>query len=117
MTLKQLSHDEVASLRNRFPDLINYEDDDPQAPIDPLTYKDTGGDSLLHIAAYRGNIDAVALLLDAGVDPNIKGEMGYTALHYAGERKHWTISKVLVARGASIDTLNDFGTTPELSGL
>ncbi|WP_082468054.1 MULTISPECIES: ankyrin repeat domain-containing protein [unclassified Sphingomonas] len=103
MSSTQISPDQVATLQSRFADLINYEGDDPLAPIDPLTYKDSGGDGVLHIAAYRGDIEAVALLLDAGIDPNIKGEMGYTALHYTGWQKHWKISKILIARGASLD--------------
>lgn len=117
MAAPRLSPDQVAALQNRFADLINYEGDDPTAPIDPLTYKEPGGDGLLHVAASRGDVEAVTLLLDAGVDPNIRGEMGYTALHYAGMHGHRIAAEALAARGACIDATNEFGTTPDLAAF
>ena len=39
------------------------------------------GATALHVAAENGNFELAAFLLDAGVDPNIEGAMGYRALH------------------------------------
>lgn len=39
------------------------------------------GATAVHVAVENGNFELAAFLLDAGVDPNAAGEMGYTALH------------------------------------
>lgn len=58
------------------------------------------GDTPLHIAALRGDIQAVNLLLDAGADINARGEDGFTALHYAVELCHPDVVRLLLERGA-----------------
>jgi len=42
----------------------------------------------LHTAAARGNLEAVALLLDHGADINAASKDGKTAFTYAEERNH-----------------------------
>lgn len=44
------------------------------------------GDRPIHIAATRGDIDEIQLILGHGADINCKGEHGYTALHDAVEQ-------------------------------
>lgn len=51
---------------------------DSTAPIDPLTYREAGGDHLIHIAAFTGDLRTVELLLDAGEDVDAIGDMGET---------------------------------------
>lgn len=115
--MPELTPDQIESLVNRFTDLINYEGDDPLAPINPLTYRDSDGDSLLHIATRRADAEAVSLLLSAGVDPNIRGDMGYAPLHYAADNRDSEIAKLLISRGANTKALNEFGKAPDLAGF
>jgi ankyrin repeat protein len=115
--VRELTSDQIAALQKRYSYLINYQADDPTTPIDPLTYRDSGGDSLLHITAARGDNEAVLLLLNAGMDPNILGDMGYTPLHEAADNKHWETANILISHGARADAVNEFGNTPDLSAL
>jgi ankyrin repeat protein len=89
--------------------LINYEDDDPCAPIDPLTYVAPDGDTSLHIASHRGDLRAVELLVQAGLGLNQQGDMGYTPLHYASTPE---IVEFLLSKGARTDIFNEFGGAP-----
>lgn len=108
----KLSDETVLQLREKYHSLINYESSDPSAPIDPLSYRDSGGDNLMHIAARRGDLDTVRLLADAGLDISEQGEMGFTALHNAYQYKHAEVVDFLLARGASTTTENYFGKLP-----
>jgi len=78
-------------------------------PIDPLTYVAPDGDTCLHIAAHRGNLRAVQLLIKAGLSPDRQGDMGYTALHYAATPD---VVEFLLANGASMTIQNEFGRFP-----
>ncbi len=108
----KLSSEELQDLAESFKNLINYESDDPEAPIDPLTYLEPSGDNCLHIASRQGNLRAVTLLLKAGFDIDEKGDMGNTALHYACKRKHQDIVALLKKKGASDTLKNEFGYVP-----
>jgi hypothetical protein len=46
-------------LQEIFSDLIDYESDDPLKGIDPITYRTPEGDSCLHIAAIRGDLESM----------------------------------------------------------
>lgn len=59
------------------------------------------GDTPLHIAAVRGEVQTVGWLLEAGADINTGGEIGYTALHYAVEHGHPEVVRLLLQRGAN----------------
>ena len=59
-------------LRSAFSDLLDCDSDDPLQPIDPLTYRTPENDSTLHIAAFRGDMQAVRLLFDAGMDVSLQ---------------------------------------------
>jgi ankyrin repeat protein len=100
---------ELAELRVAFADLVNYESDDPCDPIDPLTYCSPDRDNCLHIAAHRGNLRAVELLVRAGLNVNQQGDMGYTPLHYAASPE---VVSFLLAHGASPSIKNEFGKSP-----
>jgi ankyrin repeat protein len=106
---RSLSPAELDELRAAFRDLINYKSEDPFEPIDPLTYAAPDGDTCLHVASHRGNLRAVELLLEAGLDIDRQGDMGYTALHYASTPEMVTL---LLAAGASRDVVNEFGKKP-----
>jgi hypothetical protein len=68
-----LSQSELAELDAAFTYVTNYDSDDPTEKIDPLTYRAPDGDTCLHIAAHRGNLRAVELLIKAGLDINYRG--------------------------------------------
>lgn len=104
-----LTEAEIEELQTKYSYLTNYESEDPEAPIDPLTYVDSNGDALLHIAAQRGDVRTVELLLRAGIDANLLGDMSNTALHYAQTEG---VAGLLLKHGASSDVRNEFGKLP-----
>jgi len=63
-------------------------------------------------AAKRGDGHAVHRLIEAGVDLDTRGPMGYTALHWAGIRGNWRIFAELVAAGAPVNAIGSDGGTP-----
>lgn len=67
------------------------------------------GDDALMIAAYKGNLPAVGVLLDKGVEVN---RPGWTALHYASAIGHNAIVKRLLDHAAYIDAESPNRTTP-----
>jgi ankyrin repeat protein len=103
------SDEEIGRMQRKYHYLVNYQSGDPADVIDPLTYTDSNGDTLLHIAAHLGDIDTVETLLKAGMDVNMIGDMGSTALHYAKAQKHDAVAAVLVANGANPNMRNEFG--------
>lgn len=103
---------EVAELQKRYYYLINYSSEDPSTPIDPLTYVDSSGDHLLHIAARAGDLRSVELLIRAGENIDQRGDMGCTALHYAIAEKQVDVVDFLLAHGADSRARNDFGQLP-----
>lgn len=46
---RSLTSTEIFELQKRYSYLVNYQAVNPIGPIDPITYKDSDGDSLLHI--------------------------------------------------------------------
>ena len=103
---------EISDIQGRYRYLVNYQASDPDSPIDPFTYTDSNGDHLLHIAAQRGDLVTVQLLLKAGADVNLTGDMGCTALHYAMQKGNDDVASLLLAYGASASIENDFGQVP-----
>ena len=83
------------------------------SPIDPLNYVAPEDDALIHIAAMRGDARTVRLLLEAGANPNSRGDMGYTPLHYAFREGGWDVVKLLLDNGAREDVRNEFGRLPK----
>ena len=64
----------------------------------------------LHYAAIYGSTEAVALLLEAGADPNARNQQDATPLTYAA----WSFEKthLLLQKGAQIDAASKSGITP-----
>lgn len=107
-----LSPNDIAQIQKRYSYLVNYQADDPATPIDPMTYRSSDGDSLLHIAAQNGDGQTVELLLKAGFDPNVLGDMGSTPLHCAKAKQRTEIVALLLGYGARDDIRNEFGKLP-----
>lgn len=70
------------------------------------------GDSLLQVAIFRRDIEEVNCLLAAGVNPNHRGEYGYTPLHNAVSLDLPDIVEILLSAGAKISIENDDGLKP-----
>lgn len=105
----KLSNDEISELQESFSDLLNYDAADPTQPIDPINYRAPDGDTCLHIAAARNDTRAIQLLLKAGVDANVRGDMDSTPLHYAVSAGHDEAAEFLILNGASPTARNAFG--------
>lgn len=66
----------------------------------------------LHIAAERGNLMIVSLLLDNGVDANVRDAVGSTPLHCAVKHGHTSAAALLIRRGAQTNARDNKGWTP-----
>ncbi|MEI8072431.1 MAG: ankyrin repeat domain-containing protein [Planctomycetota bacterium] len=69
------------------------------------------GNTPLHAAAIWGDLDAIALLIENGGDPNAVGEYGFTPLHQALAQGNIDAALFLIEKGASLKLENGFGKT------
>jgi ankyrin repeat protein len=70
-------------------------------------------DSLLHLAAMMGEINAARYLIGRGVDVNSKNALHHTPLHLAAGIGHANVIKILVEEGnAEIDVFDARNQTP-----
>ena len=70
------------------------------------------GDTSLMLAARHGHDNIVhALLSNSGCQVNIKGQDGYTALHYSCRYGHIDIMRTLVKHKADVNAITDSGDT------
>ncbi|MGV3622806.1 MAG: ankyrin repeat domain-containing protein [Archangium sp.] len=70
-------------------------------------------DGPLHLAAMSGNRADVQLLLENGARVNEPGEMNFTPLHCALMWRHDVVLvELLLAKGADVRAVNEFGDTP-----
>lgn len=83
-----------------------------EMPIPKVSTKSLFGDYPIHIAAVRGDIAEISILLDNGADINALGEHSYTPLHDAVEQGHLDAVRFLVNRGANINIKSEFDMTP-----
>jgi ankyrin repeat protein len=65
-----------------------------------------------------GNLLEGQILLSAGADPNIQGELGSTPLHNAIDQGHAEFVRLLLRHGAATDVPDEDGVTPfDLAGM
>ena len=74
----------------------------------------TAGYTGLMVAAERGRVDIIKLLLDHKADPNVAGRDGITALMLAAENNKPEILKLLISRGADPNRQDNNGWTAVL---
>jgi|SRR5215471_6704058 len=82
-------------------DLVNARDKDDSTP--------------LHCAVWKGHLEVVSILLDAGAEVNALNQndhWGNTPLHAAAHANHTAIAQLLIQRGASIEARDANGRTP-----
>ena len=68
----------------------------------------------LHWAAFKGHNRIVCLLLTAGIDPEIRDQLGNTALHQACAGGSFDVIKTLLSRGVDLLAKNARGHLPSL---
>jgi len=91
----------VRDLLNKDPKLVDARDQDESTP--------------LHCAAWKGQVDVVTTLLDAGADVNAQNKndhWGTTPLHAAAHGNQRAVAELLLTRGANRGALNSHGRTP-----
>ena len=74
--------------------------------------KDASGDGPLAQAAYEGQLELCAALIQAGAEIDDGGVKGWTALYLASEFRHIDIVKILLEHNASVDKPMRDGRTP-----
>ena len=87
-------------------------------PIEPITEaanpeppKAKAPDISIHLAADKGNLEAVKQHLAAGTDVNALS-LGFKPLHLAAMRGRMEIAELLIAEGADVNGMNGIGETP-----
>ena len=65
------------------------------------------GDNGLHCVVRWGDLPAAKALIDAGIDVNKAGDLGYTPLHVACMLGNVEMVKLLIEKGADIFALSE----------
>jgi ankyrin repeat protein len=65
------------------------------------------GDNALHCIVRWGDLDAAQTLINAGVDVNKAGDLGYTPLHVACMKGNIELVKLLIDSGADLFAMNE----------
>ena len=90
----------------RLPELFEFEPDSMS-----VSTKSAFGNYLLNLAAGRGALDEIKLLLAHGADIGLSGEHGYSALHDAAAVGCVDCVRFLLSAGANVSAQNDDGDT------
>ena len=80
-----------------------------------LIARDSDGSNPLHCAAWKGHVEVVEALLDAGAEINAHNENGHwgtTPLHAAAHGNQRAVAELLIKRGADLTAKNLNGRTP-----
>ena len=73
-----------------------------QREPDPSSDGEMGGNTPLHHAAQNGNVANVALLLNAGVEVDVRNDGGQTPLHLAASNENPAVAALLLEAGADV---------------
>lgn len=80
-----------------------------QWPQTDLNARNAAGETPLMMAALKGQVEAMRILLDKGVPAH---HDGWSPLHYAATGKSVEAVRLLLDRGAPVDALSPNGSTP-----
>lgn len=73
---------------------------------------DQGGRQELHYRALDGDVAGIQERLEAGDDIAQADAQGFTALHFAAQQSQADAVAALLAAGAPVDAVDQFGVTP-----
>jgi ankyrin repeat protein len=77
------------------------------------TWVDGHGNSVLHWSAFKNSTQSLSMLLNLGIDPNIKAEVsGWTPLHDAAYSDSSQSIELLIEAGANVNKPANSGATP-----
>ena len=102
-------------MKNELAELIKRYQRSPEflfVPLNDPNQKVMTGDTLLHAAVIRGELQDIEILLSAGALVNAVGDLGETPLHHAASRGMVEIVKKLLQSGADTKIKNEFGESP-----
>ncbi|XP_066940005.1 BRCA1-associated RING domain protein 1-like isoform X2 [Macrobrachium rosenbergii] len=68
-----------------------------------INKRNSKGETMLHIACIKGDVDKVKALLEDGANPNSKDNAGWTPLHEACSHGFYSIAEMLLQHGAIVD--------------
>lgn len=74
-----------------------------------IDQRNLGGATALHLAARQGNFEIVEILIQAGANPNITDNEGWTPLMRAALAGNPQIVKLLISNGADVTKRNSIG--------
>lgn len=82
--------------------------------IDILDVNQRGSidDTMLHIAAWKGELADMEILIGAGANANARGDLGNTPLHNAAMKGQLEGVRILLQHGANPNLTNEFDQTP-----
>lgn len=86
------------------------------APFDEMELTDPNQigldeDAPIHFACLKGELEDVEIMVSAGADINLIGDIGNTPLHYAVSGGNLMVVKRLIELGALPGIKNEFGET------
>ena len=81
-------------------------------PLLDISYKDSKGNTYLHLSIINKLINLVELLIKKGININSQNNEGNTALHYAYNINNIQIISTLISNNADINIKNNKGLIP-----
>ncbi|CAN7996004.1 unnamed protein product [Ixodes hexagonus] len=69
------------------------------------------GETVLQVAAIKGNADRVKQLLEEGANPNVRDNAGWTPLHEACNHGYHEVARLLLTHGAYVNAAGPGGVT------
>jgi ankyrin repeat protein len=79
----------------------------PESTFSDVNACNSDGDNGLHCVVRWDDLSAAKALLDAGIDINKAGDLGYTPLHVACMRGNVEMVRLLIDRGANLFALSE----------
>ena len=92
--------------------IANFTGKNAKNKVDLFSTKDEFGNTALYYAAGGGHHESVQVLIQNGVDVNIRNEDGNTWLHKAMMNDDSAMIRYLIWKGADVEAINDKGQTP-----
>lgn len=96
-------NEEVKRILSSLRDTCDFAESD----LSDINASSTDGDNALHFFARSGDLASSKRLIEAGIDVNKAGDLGYTPLHIACMNGNFEMVRLLVNAGADLFALND----------